>query len=68
VSEHLSDLGDVFSVLRKYKLRLNASKCSFGLSSGKFLGYTISYQGIKVNPNQIRAIHDFHASRNPKEV
>ena len=68
VTEHLSDLGDVFSVLRKYKLRLNASKCSFGLSSGKFLGYTINYRGIKVNPNQIRAIHDFHPPQNPKEV
>ena len=29
VSEHLRDLEDVFSILRKHKLRLNASKCSF---------------------------------------
>ncbi|XP_075654907.1 uncharacterized protein LOC142625084 [Castanea sativa] len=33
VIEHLSDLGSVFEVLRKLKLRLNASKCSFGISS-----------------------------------
>ena len=43
VSEHLKDLKDVFSVLRKYRLRLNASKCSFGVSSGKFLGYMITH-------------------------
>ena len=36
VIEHLSDLGSVFKILRKHRLRLNASKCSFGISSGKF--------------------------------
>ena len=40
---HLADLGEVFLVLRKHKLRLNASKCSFGVSSGKFLGYMITH-------------------------
>ena len=37
VSEHLGDLGIIFEILRKYKLRLNASKCLFGVESGKFL-------------------------------
>ena len=27
VSEHVRDLGDVFEILRRQKLRLNASKC-----------------------------------------
>ena len=38
VSEHLGDLRAIFEILKKYKLRLNASKCSFGVGSGKFLG------------------------------
>ena len=38
VSEHLADLTNIFEILRKHKLRLNASKCSFGVGSGKFLG------------------------------
>ena len=38
VSEHLGDLRVIFEVLENYKLRLNASKCSFGVGSGKFLG------------------------------
>ena len=37
VSEHVRDLGDIFEILRKHKLRLNASKCSFGIRAGKFL-------------------------------
>ena len=58
VAEHMSDLGSVFEVLRKHKLRLNASKCSFGVGSGKFLGYMVTHHGIEVNPNQIKAIND----------
>ncbi|XP_050259163.1 uncharacterized protein LOC126704181 [Quercus robur] len=38
VSEHVEDLTSIFAILRKRKLRLNASKCSFGVGSGKFLG------------------------------
>ena len=34
VLEHLGDLRAIFEILRKYKLRLNASKCSFGVGSG----------------------------------
>ena len=66
--EHLGDLDEIISILRKQKLRLNASKCSFGVGSRKFLGHMITYRGIKVNTNQIRAIHDLHPPWNPKEV
>ena len=51
VSEHLGDLRAIFEILRKYKLRLNASKCSFGVRSGKFLGYMVTHRGIEVNPD-----------------
>ena len=30
VPNHIGDLGDIFQILRKYRLRLNASNCSFG--------------------------------------
>ena len=36
VAEHVGDLESVFEVLRKHKLCLNASKCSFGVGLGKF--------------------------------
>ena len=68
VSEHLGDLRITFETLRNYKLRLNASKCSFGVGSGKFLGYMVTYRGIKVNPDQIKAINNLRAPRNPKEM
>ena len=57
-SEHLADLMNIFEILRRHKLRLNASKCSFGVGSGKFLGYMVTHRGIEVNLDQIRAINN----------
>lgn len=55
-------------MLKEHRLRLNASKCSFGVSSGKFLGYMITHRGIEVNPDKIKAINDLHSPQNLKEV
>ena len=68
VSEHLGDLRVIFQIPKKYKLRLNATKCSLGVGSGKFLGYMVTHRGIEVNPDQIKAINNLWSPRNPKEV
>ena len=68
VSKHMGDLGNIFEILRKHKLRLNASKCSFGVGLGKFLGYMVTHRGIEVNPDQVKAINSLQPPRNPKEV
>ena len=49
VSEHVGDLGSIFENLRKHEL------CSFGMGSSKFLGYMVTYRGIEVNSDQIKA-------------
>ena len=67
-SKHVGDHRNIFEILRKHKLRLNASKCSFGVGSGKFLGYMVTYKGIEVNPDQIKAVNSLQPPRNPKEV
>ena len=43
MSEHIRDLTNIFKILRGHKLRLNASKCSFGVGLGKFLGYMVTH-------------------------
>ena len=68
VSEHLGDLEAIFKILRTYKLRLNASKCSFGVGSSKFLDYMVTHRGIEVNPDQINDINNLQSPRNPKEM
>ena len=68
VSEYLGDLRVIFEILRSYKLCLNASKCSFGVGSNKFLVYMVTHMGIEVNLDQIKAINNLRTPRNPKEV
>ena len=57
VSEHVMDLTSIFEILREHKLRLN-TKYSFGVGSGKFLGYMVTHMGIEINSDQIKAINN----------
>ena len=65
---HLDDLQETFDTLRQYNMKLNPSKCAFGVSSGKFLGFMVSYRGIEANPNKIQAMLDMKPPQNIKEV
>ncbi|KAK0607257.1 hypothetical protein LWI29_012260 [Acer saccharum] len=38
---HSEDLKETFHVLRRYKMKLNPSKCVFGVPSGRFLGFQV---------------------------
>ena len=68
VSDHMGDLRNIFKILRRHKLRLNASKYSFGVGLSKFLGYMVTHRRIKVNPDQIKVINNLQPPRNSKEV
>ena len=68
VLEHVGDLRNIFEILRKHKLRLNASKCSFGVGSDKFLGYMVTHWGIEVNPDQIKVTNSLQPPQNPKKI
>uniref|UniRef100_A0A2N9GYD0 Reverse transcriptase domain-containing protein n=1 Tax=Fagus sylvatica TaxID=28930 RepID=A0A2N9GYD0_FAGSY len=66
--DHLAHLREVFEILRRDKLRLNASKCLFGVHSRKFLGHIISNRGIEANPDQISALINLEEPKNTKQV
>ena len=42
VDHHIQDLVENFEVLKRYKMRLNPTKCAFEVSSGKFLRFMVS--------------------------
>ncbi|KAI0502322.1 hypothetical protein KFK09_017269 [Dendrobium nobile] len=67
-SQHISDLEECFNLLRSYNMRLNPSKCAFGVTSGKFLGFMVTHRGIEANPEKIKALRDMLPPRNIKEV
>ena len=66
--KHLDNLQETFVTLRQYNMRLNPSKCAFGVSSRKFLGFMVSHRGIEANLNKIQAILSMEPPRNIKEV
>ena len=65
---HLDDLQETFDTLWQYNMKLNPSKCAFGVSSGKFLGFMVSHREIEANPDKIQAILDMTPPQNVKEV
>ena len=39
---YLDNLKEMFGTLRQYNMKLNPTKCAFGVSFGKFLGFMVS--------------------------
>ena len=67
-ANHLDDQKETFSILRKYNMKLNLTKCVFVVASGKFLGFMVSQQGIEVNPKKVKAIIEVKSPKQMKEV
>ena len=66
--EHLVNLRKLFERLRKYRLRLNPAKCTFGVKSRKLLGFIVSQKGIEVDPEKVKAILEMPEPRTKKQV
>lgn len=64
--EHIIDLGETFHTLQKHQMKLNPTKCTFGVSSRKFLGFLISHRGIEANPKKVKAILEMQPPRTTK--
>ena len=64
----LDDLKETFINLRKFLLKLNPEKCTFGVSAGKLLGFLVSSRGIEANPSKIQAIENMKQPRCLKDV
>ena len=65
---HIPALWKFFERILFYKFQLNPKKCTFGVKSGKLLGFIVSQRGIEVNPNKIKAILEMKPSRTKKEI
>src|ERR1044072_1224210 len=65
---HLADLQEAFEAVRKHNLKLNPEKCSFGIQSGKFLGFMLTDRGIEANPDKCKAIREMKSPAGVKEV
>ena len=52
----IADLEETFANLKRYRWKLNPSKCVFGVPSDILLGYIVSARGIEPNPDKVFAI------------
>ena len=66
--DHFDDLKETFNTFRSYNIKLNPSKCAFGVTAGKFLRFMMSQRGIEINPDKIQTIIEMAPPRNIKEV
>ncbi|CAL2236046.1 unnamed protein product [Prunus armeniaca] len=66
--QHIPNLSAMFTILKQYKMRLNPTKCAFGVTSGKFLGFMISQRGIEANPEKNKAILDMETPKTIKDI
>ena len=66
--DHVLNLRKLFERLRKFQLKLNSTKCTFGTTFKKLLGFVVSKKGIEIDLDKVRAIQDLPLSRTQKEV
>ena len=53
---HVENLRKLFNRLRKFRLKLNTAKCTFGATFEKLLGFIVSRKRIEVDLDKIQAI------------
>ncbi|XP_060965651.1 uncharacterized protein LOC133034562 [Cannabis sativa] len=65
---HANNLAKCFEVVRRYGMKLNLKKCTFGVKSEKFLGFIVSERGIEANPEKIQTLLNMPSPKKHKDV
>jgi len=68
LEEHLLSLRNVFAKLQEANLKLQLDKCEFMKKETEFLCHIVTTEGIKPNPNKIKAIQIFPLPKTNKEI
>ncbi|KAM1480114.1 hypothetical protein ACFX2I_027299 [Malus domestica] len=66
--QHITNLSETFTILKRYRMRLNPNKCAFDVGSGKFLGFMISQRDIEANLEKIKEILDMKELVTSKDI
>lgn len=68
VYDHISDFEEVFATLWRYNMKLNPTKCAFGVASGKILGFMIAHREIETNSDKIQAVMSMESPKSTKDI
>ena len=66
--DHVEHLQEAFKLIRAYGMKLNPSKCAFGVNAGRFLSFMVTQRGIEANPAQLKDIMESPAPASRKGV
>ena len=64
----IADLEETFANLKRFRWKLNPSKCIFGVPSGILLGYIVSARDIEPNPDKVSAITNMKRPTYVKDI
>jgi hypothetical protein len=57
--DHVRHVDKVLQLLKEQQLYAKPSKCFFGVKEVEYLGHIVSHEGVKVDPNMIKAMMDW---------
>ena len=66
--EHDNRLSDVMARLAEYNVTLNKDKCHFGVRCIDFLGFSMSREGVSVNPSRVQGLRDMKPPTKLKDL
>jgi hypothetical protein len=66
--EHAGHLHIILQHLREHRLYVKLSNCDFWLKEIKFLGHTISHEGIVVDPDKVQEVIDWKPPTTVRQI
>ncbi|GJV49799.1 reverse transcriptase domain-containing protein [Tanacetum coccineum] len=66
--EMIKDIEETLLTLKHVNMKLNPKKCSFGMEEGKFLGYIVTFEGIRANPKKEKTVVNMPSPSNLKQM
>ena len=68
IDDHLKHLEEVFLRLNDANLKLNPTKCVFAKQEIEYLGHIVTQDGIKPDPNKLKAVNEFPIPTDLKQL
>jgi hypothetical protein len=66
--DHVKHVDKVLQLLKEQQLYAKPSKCFFGVKEVEYLGHIVSHEGVKVDPNKIKAMMDWPIPKTLKNL
>jgi hypothetical protein len=66
--DHVQHVDRVLQLLEAQQLYVKPSKCFFGIQEVEYLGHIVCHEGVKADPNKIKAIKEWRIHTNLRHL